>query len=245
MGYRGRHYSESSSSSRSRSRSREARDSHSKHSRSRSSHSHRNPLNRDAYVDSLYKFITLDSDSSQDERNEKRDMSKTRRQDSDMDDVGFGDDMDGFAIDLNESGYQSSRANPREKDSLLKKMRIPEINNIHKAVIKSNLAFGSFARIPEYAFDGLIYTSNYIPDHPAPREGQEVWVKVLRVFESENKVKLVMGCGFFDRMSLSMKECNQQTGKDLNPSNNHDEGYFADNQYIQSSSIRKITCSRV
>lgn len=59
MGYRGRHYSESSSSSRSRSRSREARDSHSKHSRSRSSHSHRNPLNRDAYVDSLYKFITL------------------------------------------------------------------------------------------------------------------------------------------------------------------------------------------
>ena len=61
-----------------------------------------------------------------------------------------------------------------------------------------------------------------------------MWVKVLRVFESENKIK----------MSLSMKECNQQTGKDLNPSNNHDEGYFADNQYIQSSSIRKITCSR-
>ena len=40
-------------------------------------------------------------------------------------------------------------------------------------------------------------------------------MKVLRVFESENKVKLVMGCGFFDRMSLSMKECNQQTGKDF------------------------------
>ena len=80
-------------------------------------------------------------------------MSKTRRQDSDMDDVGFGDDMDGFAIDLNESGYQSSRATPREKDSLLKKMRIPEINSIHKAVIKSNLAFGSFARVkqPTYA----------------------------------------------------------------------------------------------
>lgn len=54
MGYRGRHYSESSSSSRSRSRSREARESHSKHSRSRSSHSHRNPSNRNAYFNNHY-----------------------------------------------------------------------------------------------------------------------------------------------------------------------------------------------
>lgn len=70
-----------------------------------------------------------------------------------MDDVGFGDDMEGFAIDLNESGYQSSRANPREKDSLLKKIKTPEINSIHKAVIKSNLAFGSFARVKLRTYD--------------------------------------------------------------------------------------------
>lgn len=69
-----------------------------------------------------------------------------------MDDVGFGDDMEGFAIDLNESGYQSSRANPREKDSLLKKIKTPEINSIHKAVIKSNLAFGSFARVKVHSW---------------------------------------------------------------------------------------------
>lgn len=55
--------------------------------------------------------------------------------------------MDGFAIDLNESGYQSNRGNASERDSLLKKTKTPEINSIHKAVIKNNLAFGSFARV--------------------------------------------------------------------------------------------------
>ena len=71
-------------------------------------------LNEYSGVDKFGRNILLDSDSSQDERNEKRDIPKTRKHESDMDDVGFGDDMEGFAIDLNESGYQSSRANPRE-----------------------------------------------------------------------------------------------------------------------------------
>lgn len=54
------------------------------------------------------------------------------------------------------------------------------------------------------------------------------------MFESDGKIK----------MSLTLKECNQRTGQDLNPSNEHDEGYFADTQVIQSGSVRKTVCSR-
>lgn len=89
----------------------------------------------------------MESDSSQGEKFEKRDELRTRKPESDIDDVGFGDDMDGFAIDLNDSGYLSNRGGNRERDSLIKKIKTPEINSIYKAVIKSTTSFGSFARV--------------------------------------------------------------------------------------------------
>lgn len=61
----------------------------------------------------------------------------------------------------------------------------------------------------------------YIPDLPAPKPGDSVYVKVMKVYESEGKIKYA-SIVFLSRMSLSLKECNQKTGKDLNPKNQHD-----------------------
>ena len=238
MGHQGRHYSESSSESRSRSRSRGRRRSHSKRVSRHSSHSHRNKHSHDL-VDQYGRDIHVLSDSSNEEKS-SRDNSKPYRKvskqyaESDSPGLGIEDGMDGFAIDMDDYAYQTNQNTSHDRNSKLQSTKTPEINSIHKAIIKRVLNFGSFARIHGYPFDGLIYSSNYIPDLPAPREGQEVWVKVQRVFESDGKIK----------MSLTLKECNQRTGQDLNPSNEHDEGYFADTQVIQSGSVRKTVCSR-
>lgn len=44
-------------------------------------------------------------------------------------------------------------------------------------------------QIPEYSFDGLIHVDQYIPDLPPPKVGDSVYVKIMKVYEVDDKIK--------------------------------------------------------
>lgn len=78
-------------------------------------------------------------------------------------------------------------------------MKTPPMYSIHRGIVKRVLEFGSFVRvltcirvntkIPTYTFDGLVYPNQYPLDMPPPKEGKEVYVKVLKVYEKDGKPK--------------------------------------------------------
>lgn len=142
-------------------------------------------------------------DSSRRYRSRSRSLNENRRRGS----FGFGSDdgldNEDFAVDISETVHHRERKiNPCNSwlgPSLLQTTKTPAIHSIQKGTIRKVLDFGSFVRvgvsnlyhwkIPEYAFDGLVHIDQYIPDNPPPREGDSVFVKVMKVYESDGKIK--------------------------------------------------------
>lgn len=84
----------------------------------------------------------------------------------------------------------------------------PELFSVHHGEVRSIQSYGVFVNMPGFK-DGLVHISqlvSYRVEDPneVVSQGQRVWVKVIEI-DTNNKV------------SLSMKMVNQQTGKDEDP----------------------------
>lgn len=103
-------------------------------------------------MDQYGRDIHVLSDSSNEEKS-SRDNSQPHRKvskqyaESDSPGLGIEDGMDGFAIDMDDYAYQTNQNTSHDRNSKLQSTKTPEINSIHKAIIKRVLNFGSFARV--------------------------------------------------------------------------------------------------
>ncbi|KAK8790865.1 hypothetical protein WA158_005496 [Blastocystis sp. Blastoise] len=137
-------------------------------------------------------------------------------------------DGEGFSLDLDTTTFP-------EKTIIDYSTRsdVPQLNSIHKGIVQKVLDFGAFVKIRGYPIDGLVYKEEYIYDLPPPKPDDEVFVKVIRLFEKDGKTKI----------SLSIRRVSQDKGKDLDSNPGQSDSIFKMST-IQLDAQKNCVCSR-
>lgn len=121
-------------------------------------------------------------------------------------------------------------------------MSIPPLYSIHQGTVKTIAVYGCFVEIDGYTRHGLVHISQLAGRRVDRVEdvvssGDRVWVKVVNIVE--------------DKISLSLRDVEQDSGKDLNPSNDEPArgGHFSDaldkGKMPKLNSIHKGICKTV
>lgn len=101
-----------------------------------------------------------------------------------------------------------SRSHPDRRQPQRSRNGPPEVDGIFQGKVSNVMDFGAFVQLDGSRKEGLVHVSQMTAARimnasQAVKRGQNVWVKVLSIIGQ--------------KMSLSMLQCNQTTGEDLNP----------------------------
>lgn len=119
-----------------------------------------------------------------------------------------------------EDRYREDR-NREDRPKVRRERKDPEVGQIYEGRVKTVMGFGCFVSLKDFNLDGLVHVSQLSKNgfvssvRDVVSEKDEVKVKILSI--SKNPFKI----------SLSMKDVDQKTGEDLNPSSQSTNRQFS------------------